>query len=100
MTFHKTPIALAVLAACGAMPPPPTVPPTPAVPQTVSITPTPTPTTAASTIAAADILGKASGNVPFAQQSGWGAQVLGQYPSAQQIPETGINGTTLPSGET
>jgi len=51
-------------------------------------------------IRASDILGEASGNVPFAQQSGWGAQVLGQYPTAQQIPEGGINGTLLPNGET
>ena len=51
-------------------------------------------------IKVSDILGEASGNVPFSQQSGWGAQVLGQYPIAQQIPETGINGTLLPNGET
>ena len=51
-------------------------------------------------IKASDILGQASGNAPFAQQSGWNAQVLGQYPTAQQIPETGINGTLLPNGET
>ena len=51
-------------------------------------------------IKASDILGEASGRVPFAQQSGWGAQVLGEYPSADQIPETGINGTPLPNGET
>ena len=51
-------------------------------------------------IRASDILGQASGEVPFAQQAGWDAQVLGQYPSAPQIPETGINGTLLANGET
>src|ERR1051325_11311119 len=46
-------------------------------------------------IKASDILGQASGEVPFAQQSGWSAQVLGQSPSAPQNPESGINGTLL-----
>src|SRR5689334_1602974 len=59
-----------------------------------------TPSAAGVSIKASDILGEASGTVPFAQQSGWGAQVLGEYPSAQQIPETGINGTPLANGET
>ena len=32
--------------------------------------------------------------------SGYSAQVLGQFPSVQNIPETGINGSTLPNGDT
>jgi hypothetical protein len=53
-----------------------------------------------SAIAAADILGQAQSNVPFAQQSGFGGQVLGQDPLAKDIPETGIQGSRLPNGET
>src|SRR5438067_10947907 len=88
----------------GTVTPTPTATPTPTVTPTSSITTTPIVTTATATVAGpikpADILGKATGNLPFSQQSGWGGQVLGQYPSAQQIPETGINGTLLPNGET
>ena len=51
-------------------------------------------------IDAADIIGQALADVPFAQQSGYNGQVLGQYPAASSIPETGINGTVLPNGET
>jgi hypothetical protein len=51
-------------------------------------------------IAAVDIRGEANANVPFAQQSGWNGQVIGQYPDAEDIPETGINYTALPNGET
>ena len=52
------------------------------------------------TINSADILGSASSEIPFAQQSGYGGQVLGQYPSPSQIPETtGIEGSLLPNGE-
>jgi hypothetical protein len=53
-----------------------------------------------SAIDAADVLGAAHANVPFAQQSGYGAQVIGQFPDAQDIPESGINYTALPNGET
>ena len=53
-----------------------------------------------SAIAAADVLGEADANVPFAQQSGYNAQVIGQFPDAQDIPETGIHYTALPNGET
>lgn len=38
--------------------------------------------------------------MPFAQQSGYNGQVLGQYPAAKDIPETGINGYALSNGET
>jgi hypothetical protein len=51
-------------------------------------------------IASADILSAAHANIPFAQQSGWGGQVIGQYPDANEIPETGINYTALSNGET
>lgn len=54
----------------------------------------------ASVIDAADILGQAQANTPFAQQSGYNGQVIGQYPAARDIPETGITYTTLPNGET
>jgi hypothetical protein len=51
-------------------------------------------------IAAADILGAADANIPFAQQYGYNAQVIGQYPDAKEIPEGGINYTPLANGET
>ena len=51
-------------------------------------------------IATNDILGEANANIPFAQQSGFNAQVIGQFPAAKDIPETGINYTALPNGET
>jgi hypothetical protein len=51
-------------------------------------------------IAAADVLGLADANIPFAQQYGYNAQVIGQFPDAKEIPETGINYTALPNGET
>ena len=51
-------------------------------------------------LAGVDIMGEANANVPFAQQSGYSAQVIGQYPDAEDIPETGINYTALPNGET
>jgi hypothetical protein len=53
-----------------------------------------------SAIAAADILGQANANIPFAQQSGFNGQVIGQFPDANEIPESGINYTPLPNGET
>src|SRR5690349_11636665 len=55
---------------------------------------------AAAAIDTADILGAADANTPFAQQSGYNGQVIGQYPEAQDIPESGINYSTLPNGET
>ncbi len=55
---------------------------------------------AVSAIAAADVYGEADANVPFAQQSGYNAQVIGQFPDARDIPETGIHYTALPNGET
>jgi hypothetical protein len=55
---------------------------------------------AAGVIDAADIIGKASADVPFAQQSGYWGQVLGMYPAAAKIPESGIHGVPLPNGET
>ena len=51
-------------------------------------------------IDAADIVGQASADVPFAQQSGYWGQVLGMYPAAASIPETGVHGPTLANGET
>jgi hypothetical protein len=51
-------------------------------------------------IAAADILGAAHANIPFAQQSGYNGQVIGQFPDANEIPETGIHYSALPNGET
>jgi hypothetical protein len=48
----------------------------------------------------ADILGQAQAGVPFAQQSGYTAQVLGIYPYVSSIPEAGIHGTVLATGET
>jgi hypothetical protein len=55
---------------------------------------------AVSVIAAADVLGEAHANTPFAQQSGYGGQVIGQFPDAKEIPETGIHYSALPNGET
>jgi hypothetical protein len=51
-------------------------------------------------IAAADILTRISGDLPFADQSGYTAQVINTYTSAGNIPESGIHGSTLPNGET
>jgi hypothetical protein len=62
-------------------------------------TPTPTPGTTRS-IDAADILGRASAEIPFAQQNGYYGQVLGTYPYASSIPEAGVNGSVLSNGET
>ena len=53
-----------------------------------------------SAIAAADIISRASADVPFSQQSGYTAQVINTFTSASQVPESGIHGTTLPNGET
>ena len=51
-------------------------------------------------VASSDIITRASADVAFAEQSGYTAQVIGTYTSAPSIPESGINGTTLPNGET
>jgi hypothetical protein len=58
------------------------------------------PAPAATPIDAADIIGQASADVPFAQQSGYTAQVIGTFTAASAIPESGIHGSTLPNGET
>jgi len=51
-------------------------------------------------IADADIIGRASAALPFAQQSGYGAQVYGKHLRASAIPEDGIQGSALPNGDT
>ncbi len=48
----------------------------------------------------ADIIGWARGDVPFAQQSGYAAQMLGTHIPVGSIPEAGIHGGTLSNGET
>ena len=53
-----------------------------------------------SPIAADDILLRARADLPFSQQSGYTAQIMGTYTSANAIPESGINGSMLPNGET
>jgi hypothetical protein len=55
---------------------------------------------AAAAIDTADILGEADANTPFAQQSGYNGQVIGQFPDAQDIPENGIHYSSLSNGET
>jgi hypothetical protein len=56
--------------------------------------------TSTSSIASADVIGWASGNVAFSQQGGYSGQVLGTHPAASSIPESGIHGKTLSNGET
>jgi predicted phosphodiesterase len=51
-------------------------------------------------IAASDLLGAASAQLPFSRQSGYTAQVVGTYTRAGSIPESGIHGSILPNGET
>ncbi|HEX6155560.1 MAG TPA: heparin lyase I family protein [Burkholderiales bacterium] len=51
-------------------------------------------------IAHADVIGRASAALPFAQQSGYGAQVYGKHLRASAIPEDGIQGPALPNGDT
>jgi hypothetical protein len=51
-------------------------------------------------IDSSDILGRASAELPFSRQSGYTAQVYGTHTRAVQIPESGIHGAALPSGET
>jgi hypothetical protein len=55
---------------------------------------------AAPPVSASDIITRASAAVPFANQSGYTAQVIKTYTPAPEIPESGIHGTTLPNGET
>ena len=59
-----------------------------------------TSSTSTSSVASSDIIARASADILFANQSGYTAQVIGTYTSAPSIPESGINGTTLPNGET
>src|SRR5688572_25578887 len=47
-----------------------------------------------------DILVAASADAPLAQQSGFGAQVMGKHPPAKAIGEDGVHGTPLPGGDT
>ena len=56
----------------------PTPTPTPTV--TPTPTPTPTPTATSTSISASDIMGHARADVPFAQQSRYSGQVIGQFP--------------------
>ncbi|HEU5176122.1 MAG TPA: hypothetical protein VFU24_01585, partial [Burkholderiales bacterium] len=51
-------------------------------------------------IAQADVIGRASATLPFAQQSGYGVQVYGKHLGASAIPEDGIHGPKLANGET
>ena len=51
-------------------------------------------------IADADVIGRASAKLPFAQQSGYSAQVYGNHVRANAIPEDGIHGPKLANGET
>jgi hypothetical protein len=67
---------------------------------TVVSNPDPVPPTGGGVIDAADIIGQVLPDVPFSQHKGYSGQVIGQYPSASSIPESGINGSTLPNGET
>lgn len=47
-----------------------------------------------------DIVDEAQANLPFAQQNGYGAQVVGTYVDGKEIPEEGIHGSKLSNGET
>src|SRR5262245_34946683 len=52
------------------------------------------------TVEGADILGRASGQLPFSRQSGYTAQVYGTHTRAARIPESGIPGAALANGQT
>src|ERR1044071_865988 len=52
------------------------------------------------TVNPADIITRASADVPFSQQRGYTAQVINTHWPANEIPESGIHGSTLPNGET
>jgi hypothetical protein len=58
------------------------------------------PAPGAGVIDAADIVTEAQASVPFSQQKGYNTQVINTYLQANQIPESGVNGTVLPNGET
>jgi len=47
-----------------------------------------------------DVMGSARAEVPFSQQNGYTAQVVGTYTSAPSIPDSGIHYNTLSNGET
>jgi hypothetical protein len=49
---------------------------------------------------ASDVMQVALAGVPFAEQRGYNAQVIGTYPSVSSIPESGIHYSTLSNGET
>ncbi len=72
----------------------------PVPPSAAPASPPPPPAAAAGAIAPADIVGQAREDVPFAQQRGYTAQILGKHPAANAIPESGIHGPRLPNGET
>src|SRR4051812_36437203 len=52
------------------------------------------------TVNPADIITRASADVPFSRQKGYTAQVINTHSPANEIPESGIQGSTLPNGET
>ncbi|HEY1287946.1 MAG TPA: heparin lyase I family protein [Burkholderiales bacterium] len=52
------------------------------------------------TVNPADIITRASADVPFSEQKGYTAQVINTHTQANEIPESGIHGSTLPNGET
>lgn len=54
----------------------------------------------ASPVSASDLIGLARADIPFALQGGYFGQVLGRHPAVASIPESGIHGAPLPSGET
>jgi hypothetical protein len=58
------------------------------------------PAPSTSSISSADIIGQAREDVSFSNQSGYSGQILGTYPSASSIPESGIHGNKLSNGET
>jgi hypothetical protein len=53
-----------------------------------------------SSIAASHIITRASADSPFAEQNGYIAQAIGTSIQAASVPESGINGSMLPNGET
>ena len=60
----------------------------------------PPPPPPAGAVDPADVMGTAQAETPFAQQSGYNTQILGQYINAPSIPETGMHAFTLSNGET
>ena len=53
-----------------------------------------------SAVSSAHIITRASADAAFSTQNGYTAQVINTYTSANSIPESGIHGTVLPTGET